>query len=84
MKTGMTANYIATASDHIVKVAGRANNLWVEIDGLRIQIMRDGTDEEPEVCVDVWDAKTLDAGSGEPLVTASVNAQTKKVETKVW
>lgn len=84
MQTGMTANYVATSSDHIVRIAGRADNLWVEIDGIRIQIMRDGTDDEPEVCVDVWAAETLDAGRGDPLVTASVSTKTRKVATKVW
>lgn len=74
MKTGMTANYTAMGCDRIVRMARGADNLWVEIDGVRIQIRRDGTDEEPEVCVDVWAAETLDAGRGEPMATVNVKA----------
>lgn len=84
MKTGMQADYVATSSDHIVRVERRANNLWVDIDGLRIQIMRDGTDDEPEVSVDLWDGKTLDAGSGNPLATVSVNTATMTPKAKIW
>lgn len=84
MKTGATANYVATSSDHIVRMETRANNLWVEVDGLRIHIMRDGTEESPEVCVDVWAAERLDAGRGEPLATVSVDTTTNAPAVKVW
>lgn len=84
MKTGMAADYVATSSDHIVRVERLANNLWVEIDGLRIQIVRDGTDAEPEISVDVWAGETLDAGRGNPLATVSVDATTMQAKAKIW
>lgn len=75
MKTGMAANYIAMGCDRIVRMDRGADNLWIEIDGVRVQVVRDGTDEEPEVCVRLWAAETLDAGRGDPLATACVKAQ---------
>jgi hypothetical protein len=74
MNSESKIDFTATVCDRCVKVSEKAANVWVEIDGVRIQIMRGGTDAEPEVCIDAWASETLDAGKGEPLATVSVPA----------